>query len=324
MPSQFDFVNPNQPVLDRSAAPAPINAPAAVQPPVPTQNPAGAPQAADTEGRKGRWKNFLQRLQTDPIVQQQLLQAGITMLQGQRQNEGFNGLLGRTLQAGALSGQFLRRNQLQAGQAQQKIDLESERNETNRNLAEVQGRSAAENIASSQQTRRFAKKTQPTRERQLESEATTAEFAATNQEKVQKAELDLQASRKDLLDEQASLAKRTTPTVDKVAAIMQSIRDINPNKGDSAIAENAQTYLTRLNITNRTKLIEAYSKNAANAFLPKAEREYWNGLAKGQAEAGVKKAPAPAKKSAWETARDSVSVGDDYVGPDGKTYTRSE
>ena len=324
MPSPFDFVNPNQPVLDRSAAPAPVNTSTAVQPPVPTQNPAGAPQAADAEGRKGRWKNFLQRLQTDPIVQQQLLQAGITMLQGQRQNENFNGLLGRSVQASALSGQFLRRNQLQANQAQQKIDLEAERNATNADLAGIQGRSAEENISTSQQTRRFAEKTQPSRERKLESETKTAEFEASNLEKVQKAELDLQESRKGLLDEQADLAKRTTPTVDQTAAIMQSIRDINPNKGQSAIAENAQAYLTRLNIVTKAKLIEAYSKNAANAFLPKAERAWWAKLARGTAEKGIGKGTPSPEKSAWETARDSVAPGEVYVGPDGKEYTRKE
>jgi len=269
MPTHF-----NQ-ILDPNQVPAPV-------PQAPGQVPGGVVEGppVDQQDRAQRvsgWTKFLEQLKNDPSIQQMMIQAGTTLLQGQRPGENISGLLGRSLQGGNLAGQFIQQNQLRAGQEQQRINIEGERLGITGALAEDTIATGQESRLTSKQTREQGKEAFPSiqEKRTAETKASQAEtiikeIEAKSAERKTLAGIKLTEAQAEAEKQLGEFRKRSKPTESQTQTLYKIWADANPTL---RLQEVADKFIAYLGIKERAAMVTAATTIAADPTVPRAVRD---------------------------------------------------
>jgi len=262
-------------ILDPSQVPVPIpQAPGQAQGQI-TQGPPVNQQ--DREQRVSGWTKVLENLKNDPSIQQMLIQAGSTLLQGRRPGESTGGVLGRALQGGNLAAQFINQNQFRAGQEQQRLDLEAERVGITGDLAEGTLATGVESRLTSKQTREQGKEAFPSiqAKRKAETKASQAEtiikeIEAENAGKKSVASLRLINAQADAEEQLAEFRKRSKPTESQTQTLYRAYIEANPNM---SLQDVADKFIAHLGLKDLSSMITAAGRIATDLTVPPAERK---------------------------------------------------
>lgn len=290
----FDFINPSAPALNQTPV-TPLASPTAPVAAPPVAAPAPQPEQ---DGIRGAWTQFFDQLKTNPQLQQALLHGSATLMQGQRPGERFGGLLGRAVQTGSLASQFIKQNQLNAGQKQQEIDHEG-------NRVDIQGRVADSTIESqgaqaeaSRASTRRAGKLLPSEITRNEASAKESTAKAGVAEKLADASVTEANARAVEAEARALLAGKTNPSIDDNTATLQSLATRYPNEDAGEISgrflriqqEARLSPLVRSAQAIMVQSLDPAEKKQAKEFL---DAQYRRILGQEERDAKTKKKTAP-------------------------------
>lgn len=140
------------------------------------QTPPKSPE--ELQQRVGAWQNFIQKMQTDPILQNAMLMTGAQMLAGpQFMGENTSSILGRAVQTGILSHQMGK-----AAEAKSALATRTENRADAASQAQIGSLNAS--TEATQQKVASDKELTPAKRKKLEAETQAAEQTATNQPKI--------------------------------------------------------------------------------------------------------------------------------------------
>lgn len=266
--------------------------------------------------RVGAWQNFMQRMQTDPTLQQAVMMTGAQMLAGpQFMGENTGSIVGRALQTGILSHQMGKAAEAKRLLAEQ----EAQRANT---MAQAQVGSLEASAEQTKQKTAEARETQPIRQKRLALEQQAAEMNLEHQPQLFRSQLATAESQRARNYALADKAKRPggTGSPSKESVIEDLLRRRYPGATDQELAAYTLDYGKTLSQEDKLTL------NAQANTLAKLVESGASDSVRNAAEASLSKllnlppasgnaADAPITEAEfWEAAK--------KAGPDGKFTLR--
>lgn len=347
---------PQAPQMPEGSPLAPPPAPAPeMQMPPPTMAQA-APQAPSEP-------DFFTKLRSDPAMSQAMMMAASRLMQGQRPGQSAAGMVGDALAIGATAHSMLQENARRAGLEERQVarqerestarvdSLETETAQKKALFPETQAKLAAD-----------VRRLRAAGDKEA-AQALIAEYNSDPKRLAEKWNLDVKAANAGiardnaaagasaanaaLTNEKGKAAKTLNEQNDpnavlhgthtgknaakqKLDELSTYVKQAYPEMTEQQIAQHVlemQSTKKGEGVEMLTKLMEsedaAVRKWATEKLATKAGYKA-DGAGKPTAKPAASGAAPTADAAAWEKARTSVAVGEQYVGPDGRSYTRGK